>query len=374
VAYWFFIPAVVAVLAGGGIFTFGPNLRRFHKYMGFTLVFEGLFLLLTGVLREGSGQFNSVIYLLYVLLMLLSPFFYYLASLFLLKEDGVRKKDFWMLEAVAAFAIIYLFLIPAIPVGSRNEFQWIISGRMSLGNDIGLGTSVMLSLDNAAFLFFLIEQLFVQIFCFVSLKRYNKLLECYFSNLKGKSSEKILIIFSLVAVRFVLFVGICFFPSISGDNWFHLLQTAIFALFYSVTAFFVCRVEFTAEELGVNIARQEAESKAAVPLAYEVIASRLESLVAERFFLDPDIDLLGLSSKVQVNSKYVADYIRFQYKETFLNFVNRLRVDYSVNLMQDSSLSLLDIAESSGYTNPSTYYRNFAKIKGVSPSEYRKKL
>lgn len=55
------------------------------------------------------------------------------------------------------------------------------------------------------------------------------------------------------------------------------------------------------------------------------------------------------------------------------DYINRLRVDYSVNLIRTHPEWTIDaIAESSGYLRRATYYSNFNKFFGITPAQYRK--
>jgi len=368
--YWYFIPAAAAIAAGGSVFIFVRKLKRAQKFMGFTFIFEGLLFLLAGIVHWSLDSLYLPTYLLYAVMMLASPFFYYFAVRFLLKTEGAGKKDLWMLEAVAVYAVIFTVTVSSIPVGDRNLFLRIIQGKAGINSDIPTGTAVLLAFDDAAYLFFIIEQLFIFIFCYVSLNAYVHQLENYYSNLEGKSTGLFHIIFALVTLRFIAFVLISFLPELARDSWFHIAGTAVFTLFYGVLLTAVLRIRHTAEELSKMADAQIAGTQ--LPAANGLISARLNRLVEEKFFTDPDINLLDLAARIQVNSKYIADYLHFHYDETFLVFVNRLRVEYAIQLMADPELNLLDIAEQSGFISISTFYRNFTKVKGVSPSQFRK--
>jgi len=372
--YAYLIPAFTAVLAGSGIFVFCKDIRRFHKYMGFTLIFEGLFMLLAGYILSSMTSLSIAVFLLYYLMMLLSPFLYYFASRYFLKEVGVKEKDFWMLETVVLFVILFVAIAGHVDVGDKLLFLQILGGREPLSLHTPTGAAVLVSLDNVAFLFFVAEQIFVQIFCFVNLVKYKKLLESYYSNLVGKSADKILVVFVLLALRFVIFVASNFVSDPVATSVFQVIQGAVFSLFYVIVAIFVCRIQYTAEELSkMTVPSENHQSGRISPAVYEAIDSRLGRLVGEQFFLDPDIDLFTISSRIQVNSKYVGEYLKAKYGETFLYFVNRLRVEYAISLMEGGKINLIDVAQQAGFISQSTFYRNFIKIKGVSPAEFRKK-
>jgi len=374
-SFWNTIPALAALLAGGSVFLFCRETRNYHKYMAFTMIFEGLFLMLQNVIYSGLQSFSPSIYLLYIMMMLTSPVLYYFASIYFLKKEGVSKKDFWMLEAVAAFAFVFLFVISAIPVSDRNEFSRILGGVLPSAG-IKTGAAVLLAMDDAAFVIFLTEQLFVQVFCFVNLVRYRKLLEQYYSNTEGKAPDKLTVIFVLVTLRFIAFTCVSLIPALAGSTAFLIAMSVVFCLFYLVVTLYVCSIRYTAEELSELTAKEEMRQArlAKTPAADEAIAARLKTLISEKFFLDPNADLFSVASKINVNSRYVSDYLKFHYGETFLNWANRLRVEHSICQMVDKNLSLSDIAEQSGFTSISTFYRNFSKIKGISPSDFRKSI
>lgn len=56
---------------------------------------------------------------------------------------------------------------------------------------------------------------------------------------------------------------------------------------------------------------------------------------------------------------------------TYNQYLNKLRIEYSTELIINTKLSMVEIAEKSGYGDFSTFYRNFIRIIGVSPSQYR---
>lgn len=371
------LPQIVALLTAAVIFMKVDKIRNFHKYMAYSLIFDGLFQLLDGVLFSRSYVFSPFLYILFVFLMLAGPVMYFFASVSFLKKEGLAAGQLWMSVIPAVFVIAVTAAICGASQDALNGFHSILNG--TAGAATLDGAYILAALDSAAFLLFLAEQLFVIVYCLVNLKRYVGLLETYYSDLGGKSWDKFAIILILVALRYVLYVSDCFFPVRERPEWLELSMEAVSCLFYVAIALSVCTIRFTASELSDLIGREiQAGNQAVKPSGHsqtnEIIAQRLEKLVETKFFLERDTDLIWLSSKLQVNSKYVAEYLKQTYGETFMNYVNRLRIEYSVCLMNESGLSLTDIAWQSGYSTASTYYRNFQKVKGVSPSDFRKSI
>ena len=57
--------------------------------------------------------------------------------------------------------------------------------------------------------------------------------------------------------------------------------------------------------------------------------------------------------------------------EGFLEYVNRLRIKKSIELLLNSDESVASVAKSVGYTCTESYIRTFKKLKGVTPGAYR---
>lgn len=373
ISYWFLIPAIAAVLCGVFLFIFCNRQHRFQDFIAYTLIFDGLFITIQGTVTEKFTTFHSLAYIIYVALMLTVPVFYFFAVKYLLKEKGVEKKDYSLFLIPVICTVLLMTVIARIPQNDRALFQHLLNGKYVLGDTVSTGASVLLAMDNAAFIFFLVELLGVLVFCGFSLNRYRKTLENYYSSREGKSLTAVTIVLSIVAIRFLIYAGMNFFPGLAATTTYHIIQTILFSAFFIIVANLSAKVNYTAEELGKLTAQNEARSEKSFSDATdELIRSRMKSLEESHFFLDADTDLIGISSSINVNCKYLAEFIRHSYGETFMVYVNRLRIEYSEALLKDSALTMEDIAEKSGYTSVSTFYRNFIKIKGISPSHFRK--
>jgi YesN/AraC family two-component response regulator len=92
-------------------------------------------------------------------------------------------------------------------------------------------------------------------------------------------------------------------------------------------------------------------------------------------FLNPEFSVNDLAGMLLTNVKYASILINQEYGVNFSDFVNQLRVKYACHLLSDCSndhLSFIHIAEKSGFTSKSTFYRVFNKMMGMSPVAYRK--
>jgi len=370
IPFWYSAPAILAILAGGSLF-FSGETRRFHRYMGFTFIFDGLLLMLSGIMHAKLSSFYFPIYGLYTAMMLMCPLFYYYAVRCVSCEKGLQERDGLLMAVPAAVLIVVSFVCSSIPALEKNLFFALTYCNFPRPGHVSTGTSAMLGLDKAVYIIALIENIGIQLFCFISLKNYGKLLERYYSDTEGKSLGLLTAVFCLIALRLIVMIVLGFAPGLLSELWFRVLQATALSMFYLALAYFIFKIRFTAEELSKSISTQEHKIQA--PMADELISARMAELLKEKFFTDPSVSLMDLAAKVQINTKYLSDYLHFHYGETFLSFTNRLRIEYAITLMEAGKLQLSDVAEKAGFTTPSTFYRNFTRITGVSPSEFKKK-
>jgi YesN/AraC family two-component response regulator len=59
-------------------------------------------------------------------------------------------------------------------------------------------------------------------------------------------------------------------------------------------------------------------------------------------------------------------------EKNFESFLNYLRINQASRMLLESNDSLVDIAVNVGYNTVKTFNRNFVKLRGVTPGEFRK--
>lgn len=108
---------------------------------------------------------------------------------------------------------------------------------------------------------------------------------------------------------------------------------------------------------------------------YAWIGERLEQYCkGEELYLQPDLTLESLARQIDTNRTYLGRYFSYV-GTTYYNYINSLRIDYAVKLMHaNSDISLQEVAETSGYSNSTSFRRAFADRVGCLPSEYKDRL
>jgi AraC-like DNA-binding protein len=103
------------------------------------------------------------------------------------------------------------------------------------------------------------------------------------------------------------------------------------------------------------------------------IEAKLKSYFAEQKpYLNPELSLSDVARAIGVNTTYLSQVMNRQLNINFFTFVNRYRIDHSINLIKtyqgDVSSNLLCIE--SGFKSKSVFYKLFRERTGFSPQEY----
>lgn len=106
---------------------------------------------------------------------------------------------------------------------------------------------------------------------------------------------------------------------------------------------------------------------------YTVIERRLKSLCEDRLlFLEPDLTRQMLCQHLSVSSTYLKLYFHSR-GLTFYQYVNTLRVEYAVRLMQENpEMPIREVSELSGFNSQTTFRKMFREVMGCLPSDMRK--
>jgi len=84
---------------------------------------------------------------------------------------------------------------------------------------------------------------------------------------------------------------------------------------------------------------------------------------------------ISLSEVAQVANMAVTTFCNFfkeNFRMTFVEYVNTLRVGYACKLLSESDLHIVEVAYKCGFNNLANFNRQFKKYKKMTPTEYRK--
>lgn len=106
-------------------------------------------------------------------------------------------------------------------------------------------------------------------------------------------------------------------------------------------------------------------------------AEMLESSVFVAYidanFGDPNLSLSSVAAEFKISEGHLSKMFKMKYNTRFSAFVETVRMDKAKDFLTDTSLSVSEISELTGYLSVNTFCRAFKRVTGLTPSNYRKK-
>jgi two-component system response regulator YesN len=87
-----------------------------------------------------------------------------------------------------------------------------------------------------------------------------------------------------------------------------------------------------------------------------------------------DITLAEMAEYSNLSTSYFSTLFKQYTGQSFVNYVNRTRIDRSKLLLMEADIRIYDVADMVGFSSLPYFNRVFKKVVGMSPNEYRKSL
>lgn len=208
------------------------------------------------------------------------------------------------------------------------------------------------------------------------IKQYNLTIENYYSNTEGKLLSKIhslLILFT--AAAFISFIfNIIGRYQFANSFWLLLLPSALFSTLLILIGHVGLHQQFTIKDIIAE--EKDQDPRPSSTISQDKLSDSIKRLVVEeRLYLQPNLKLDDLAKRLNTNRNYVYQAINIKMGVSFTYYINQKRIEYAVQQMEENPKALLtDIAQKSGFTSTSAFYRNFKTLIGCSPKEYLQSL
>jgi two-component system response regulator YesN len=93
----------------------------------------------------------------------------------------------------------------------------------------------------------------------------------------------------------------------------------------------------------------------------------------ESHYANSNMSLQLISEEFKMNKSYISRIFKDEFRENFVDYLARIRMDQAKKMLESTDLPIQDIASSIGYVHYFTFIRAFKKSVGLAPSDYRKK-
>lgn len=91
-------------------------------------------------------------------------------------------------------------------------------------------------------------------------------------------------------------------------------------------------------------------------------------------YKNPDLSLSMLCERFSMGEAMLSQIFKSTAGDTLSHFVENLRISEACILLSETRTAVSDIALAVGYTNDKSFRRAFKRLKGISPTEFRKNI
>lgn len=85
-----------------------------------------------------------------------------------------------------------------------------------------------------------------------------------------------------------------------------------------------------------------------------------------------DIKIEQIAQVASLSRSQFSNFFKLHTRKTYIQFVNELRIEKACIALRNNRFTIEQICYEVGFHNVSNFFRHFKKIKGTTPSQYRK--
>lgn len=244
--------------------------------------------------------------------------------------------------------------LPFISLGTA----YIISGEM-LWYNILVGFMVTYSVVASGFVIYLVPE-------------YNKFLKAHFSYDDNINLRWLYAVLGTFVALMLAYAACSLYDTALGDS----IYVAGSIVGWSMICYFIQRQESVLLELETT--RDDEQDNRGTWSDNEALRD-ISRMVQERFiepklYLNPQLKLGDMVRSVGTNRTYMSRYLNEVLKTSFYDYVNGLRLEYALELIEQSQYSIKAIAAIAGFNSYSTFRRAFISKYKQPPQEFRNNM
>lgn len=316
-----------------------------------------------------------------IMSMAYTPLIYFF-TLELVNIKGITRKDSCIFIPMVVVSTVFLVIYLGSSMENlRRIHNCVILNEGSISSDeLKLSVMAYICYHAARTITFWFEA-GILLWCSWFMSKYQDTVNEYFSSNNGRSvsQARTMSVLTAIGVLVVLFreASPDYQQSMNLNKLILFMVTFFYQLALTLLAF---SIDYSATDIRLMLEKgdslRQARTSAPIENRQELTISNcwkdLQRLMdEEKIFLEPDLNLIELAQRLGTNRTYLSLAVRQFSGKSFSDYVNTARITYAQELLLKGE-SPKNVEYSCGYISSSTFYRQFQRIAGASPSIWLK--
>ena len=302
---------------------------------------------------------------------------YFCHALFFNGEEIPLFRAVYYFCHLAVFPLFWIYIRALTePDQLKLPAGWVLAPSVIAGVVLAVVVACGGSVDSLAIpirIVFLVQLIVISVSVLRRLTVYDRKVQNFYADTERKSPREL-------RSWFYLLVPAAIVAAVSGALgrvFFSNRQFVILpSLLFSALLFGIFHVgllmEYTADEMAAG------GPDAPVPddeddRAQRALLERVQRLMTEKqVYLTPGLKVTDVADALGTNRTYVSACINRQTGMSFSDYVNGFRVRHAQELLlrKDDTLTLAQVGVQAGFAGDTSFFRNFKKVTGQTPSEW----
>lgn len=107
--------------------------------------------------------------------------------------------------------------------------------------------------------------------------------------------------------------------------------------------------------------------------AYTPVVLLAKSYIDNKYY-EKKLSLKTLSDSIDISPQYLSKLIKNELGMTYKEYLNKVRIEKAIILMQKPMVKMYEVADETGYKSQHYFSVAFKKVKGMSPNDYKSKF
>jgi len=103
----------------------------------------------------------------------------------------------------------------------------------------------------------------------------------------------------------------------------------------------------------------------------KVLISSIMKLIDDNL-LNPDLSLNFIANKLGYSESHLSRIFFEATRMNYISYIQRQKLNYAINLLKSTKITIKEVSEKIGYSNPNSFMRMFHKLTGMTVIQYLK--